>query len=77
VNGQPVKSNSELRNSIGLMRVGDKVEIGLLRDGKPLKVTAIIADTTATSADDARPKAFTRRSKAPRWPTHPMAAARW
>ena len=51
VNGQPVKSNSELRNSIGLMRVGDKVEIGLLRDGKPIKVTAVIADTTATSAD--------------------------
>ncbi len=49
VNGQSVKSNSELRNSIGLMRVGDKVEIGLLRDGKPLKVTAIIADTTATT----------------------------
>ena len=50
VNGQPVKSNSELRNSIGLMRVGDKVEIGLLRDGKPLKVTAVIADTTATTS---------------------------
>jgi Do/DeqQ family serine protease len=49
VNGLPVKSNSELRNSIGLMRVGDKVEIGLLRDGKPLRVTAIIADTTATT----------------------------
>jgi serine protease Do/serine protease DegQ len=50
VNGQPVKSNSELRNSIGLMRVGDKVDIGLLRDGKALKVTAIIADTTAATA---------------------------
>jgi serine protease Do/serine protease DegQ len=49
VNGQQVKSNSELRNSIGLLRVGDKVEIGLLRDGKPTKVTAIIADTTATT----------------------------
>jgi len=49
VNGTPVKSNSELRNSIGLMRVGDKVEIGLLRDGKPVKVTAIIADTTAAT----------------------------
>src|SRR5580765_228857 len=32
VNSQPVKSNSELRNTIGLLRVGDKVEIGLLRD---------------------------------------------
>jgi Do/DeqQ family serine protease len=49
VNGQPVKSNSELRNTIGLRRVGDKVEIGLVRDGKPLKVTAVIADTAADS----------------------------
>jgi Do/DeqQ family serine protease len=46
VNGQPVKSNSELRNTIGLLRVGDKVDIGLMRDGKPLRVTAMIADTT-------------------------------
>jgi serine protease Do/serine protease DegQ len=46
VNSQPVKSNSELRNTIGLLRVGDKVDIGLLRDGKPLRVTAVIADTT-------------------------------
>ncbi|MBV8974750.1 MAG: DegQ family serine endoprotease [Sinobacteraceae bacterium] len=46
VNGQPVKSNSELRNTIGLLRVGDKVEVGLLRDGKPLRVSAVIADTT-------------------------------
>ena len=45
-----MKSNSELRNSIGLMRVGDKVEIGLLRDGKPLRVTAVIAETTTAQA---------------------------
>jgi Do/DeqQ family serine protease len=44
VNGQPVKSNTELRNAIGLLRVGDKVEIGLLRDGQARKVTAMIAD---------------------------------
>jgi Do/DeqQ family serine protease len=47
VNGQPVKSNSELRNTIGLLRVGDKVDIGLVRDGKPVRVTAVIADTTS------------------------------
>jgi Do/DeqQ family serine protease len=47
VNGQPVKSNSELRNTIGLLRVGDKVDIGLMRDGKPIRVTAVIADATA------------------------------
>ncbi|MGH8266103.1 MAG: Do family serine endopeptidase, partial [Steroidobacteraceae bacterium] len=43
VNGQAVKSNSELRNAIGLLRIGDPVEIGLVRDAKPLKVTALLA----------------------------------
>src|SRR5256884_8708928 len=47
VNGQTVKSNSELRNTIGLLRVGDKIDIGLERDGKPVRVTAGIADTAA------------------------------
>jgi serine protease Do/serine protease DegQ len=57
VNGLPVKSNGELRNAIGLMRVGDKVEIGLLREGKPLHVTAVIADTsTPTTAGTSLPE---------------------
>jgi serine protease Do/serine protease DegQ len=50
VNGQSVKSNGELRNAIGLMRVGDKVEIGLVREGKPLRVIAIISDTSTPQA---------------------------
>jgi Do/DeqQ family serine protease len=55
VNNQPVKSNGELRNAIGLLRVGDKVEIGLLRDGKPIRLTATIADTTAATAAQSGP----------------------
>ena len=47
VNGQAVKSHAELRNAIGLLRVGDKVDVGLVRDGKPRRVTAVIADTEA------------------------------
>jgi serine protease Do/serine protease DegQ len=47
VNGAPVKSNSELRNIIGLRQVGDRIDIGLVRDGKPMRVTAVIADTTS------------------------------
>jgi S1-C subfamily serine protease len=58
INGIVMKSASELRNSIGMLRVGDKVEIGLLRDGKPLKVTALIAERseadTANAADIAQ-----------------------
>src|ERR1700716_301892 len=56
VNGQTGKSNGELRNAIGLMRVGDKVEIGLLREGKPLHVTAVIADTSTPQASTAAPE---------------------
>jgi len=43
VNGQSVKSNAELRNVIGLVRVGEKVDIGIVRDGNPQHMTAIIA----------------------------------
>jgi serine protease Do/serine protease DegQ len=60
INGQPVKSNSELHNTIGLMRIGDKVEIGLLRDGKPLRLSAVITD-----ANTSPPSAPTRESNHP------------
>jgi serine protease Do/serine protease DegQ len=43
VNGQNVKSNAELRNVIGLLRVGDQVDIGIVREGNPQHVTAVIA----------------------------------
>ncbi len=54
VNGQPVRGGPELRNSIGLLRIGDKVEIGLMRDGKPRKVTAVIGERNdvVTAATD-------------------------
>jgi Do/DeqQ family serine protease len=44
LNGANMKSSGELRNAIGMLHVGDKVELGLLRDGKPRKVTALIAE---------------------------------
>jgi Do/DeqQ family serine protease len=53
INGIVMKSASELRNSIGMLRVGDKVEIGLLRDGKPLKVTALIAERSEAETANA------------------------
>ena len=53
VNGQPVKSNAELRNAIGLLRVGEKVEIGLLREGKPRRVTAVISESVSADSGSA------------------------
>jgi Do/DeqQ family serine protease len=55
LNGATMKSSGELRNAIGMLHVGDKVELGLLRDGKPRKVTALVAeraDTESASAAD-------------------------
>ncbi len=42
VRGQPIKSNAELRNTIGMLQVGESVEIGLLREGKSKNVTAVL-----------------------------------
>jgi Do/DeqQ family serine protease len=55
LNGVSMKSSGELRNAIGMLHIGDKVELGLLRDGKPRKVTALIAERgevdSASAAD--------------------------
>jgi Do/DeqQ family serine protease len=55
LNGVTMKSSGELRNAIGMLHVGDKVELGVLRDGKPRKVSALIAERaeveSASAAD--------------------------
>ena len=50
VNGRGVSNSSETRNLIGLQRIGEKVEIGLTRDGQPRRVTATIAERDDASA---------------------------
>jgi len=49
INGKPIKNSSELRNTIGLMRIGEKVEVTLQRDGKSRKVTAIVGEADGTT----------------------------
>jgi serine protease Do/serine protease DegQ len=49
INGRNVKSAGELRNSIGLLSIGDKVDIALLRDGKPRRVTAVVGERDAAA----------------------------
>jgi len=44
INGVPVKSASAMRNMVGLMRVGAKMDITVLRDGGEKKLTAFIED---------------------------------
>jgi serine protease Do/serine protease DegQ len=53
INGVTKKDPGELRYAIGLLHVGDKVDIGLLRDGKPRTVTAIIAERSEVETANA------------------------
>jgi S1-C subfamily serine protease len=53
VAGKPVKSSAELRNEIGQRRIGDKVAVTILRDGKTRSLTTQVGEPTAgsTAAD--------------------------
>jgi serine protease Do/serine protease DegQ len=53
VNGQDVKSASDLRNRIGMLRVGDRVSLALIREGKPRTVTATVGKQSEIEAEAA------------------------
>ena len=57
LNGVTMKSSGELRNAIGMLHVGDKVDLGLLREGKPRKVTALIAERSEEHTEVESPSA--------------------
>ncbi len=42
VNDRPVRNAADLRNRIGLLRVGQKVRLKVVRDGRELELTAVI-----------------------------------
>ncbi len=43
VNGRPVRDASQLRNEVGLLRVGSRVELEVMRDGKSLRLSTEVA----------------------------------
>ncbi len=50
INGRAVRDSASLRNTIGLLRVGEDARIDLVRDGKPLTVTARIGEARGDEA---------------------------
>jgi serine protease Do/serine protease DegQ len=44
VNGTPIRNASALRNMIGLLPIGQKVDLELIRDGKKMNITAKIGE---------------------------------
>jgi Do/DeqQ family serine protease len=53
INGRNIGTAAELRNTIGLLRIGERIELGLLREGKPRRVTAVIGDRDSANGEGA------------------------
>ncbi|HSW12338.1 MAG TPA: DegQ family serine endoprotease [Solimonas sp.] len=52
-NGRPVDNFAQLRNRVGLLRIGEKVNLKILRDGKPKDITVSIGKEEEIAADTA------------------------
>jgi len=49
VNGREVESSAQVRNEIGLLRIGSRVKIEMLRNGKPHILTATVQEQVTNS----------------------------
>ena len=49
-NGMPIRSGTQLRNTIGLSRIGDQVELTVDRRGAEQRVAVSIAQASATAS---------------------------
>jgi len=47
LNDKPIKNASGLRNTVGLLPIGEKVDLGVLRDGKQRSIKAVIGEPQA------------------------------
>jgi serine protease Do/serine protease DegQ len=54
VNGKPVRSGGSLRNTIGLLKIGEIVTLDILRNGHRRSLQATIAEPEETRADAGR-----------------------
>lgn len=44
INGRPVQDASDVRNRVGLLRIGEHVEMVVMRDGKTKKLSAVVEE---------------------------------
>ncbi len=52
VNDQPIHSATDLRNRLGLARVGDHVKLSLIRNGNPINIRVKISDNPSISGSE-------------------------
>lgn len=51
INGKTIATSAELRNSIGLLQIGESVTLDVLRDGKPRTIKIVIAEPLQNKVD--------------------------
>lgn len=49
VNGRPIRNAMDMRNAVGLLRIGQKLEMQILRNGKRLRLVATIEEPKQSS----------------------------
>ena len=50
INDKHIRDSGSLKNAVGLLRPGDKVQVGLIRDGHTRTVTAVLGELAASAA---------------------------
>lgn len=74
VNGEKTDTAGQLRNAIGLLRVGSEVTLTVVHDGKEREVSAVIALPKATKVDGGTlDKHLSGAELGPINPSHPLA----
>ena len=79
VDGQRIKSASDLRNTVGLKRSGDSVRVDVIRDGKRRQFTALLSEVSSTArigGDDIHPWPGRRGTRQPRGQGGPVRRPR-
>jgi Do/DeqQ family serine protease len=56
INGHPLRDSGSLKNAIGLLPPGEKVVVGLIRDGREQTVTAVLGELAPAAAAAATPQ---------------------
>ena len=74
VNGKPVRNGGQLRNAIGLLRVGERVRLTVMRNGRQLELQAVIKKTRQAKAKAAElDKRLAGAELGAIEPSHPLA----
>jgi serine protease Do/serine protease DegQ len=61
VNGSKISDASQLRNAVGMLRIGSEVTLDLLRDGEPLQLTARVEEPEQHEFKNAKGSEITNR----------------